>query len=122
MQPPATAILDAVTGIRFHHEIPHTCIDGRWYNPRVQGAENCEHHTVLRTIAALTRVLDAATHGAAHDPAAVDAITTAMLAGTPLTDLADDLADGWRYLARLAVEATAAWIDADVTTNAHPEV
>lgn len=116
MQPPATAILDTVTAIRYHHEIPHTCLDGVWYNPRVTGAQPCEHIVHLRTIAALTRLLDTATHAAAHHDEAVDHIVNAMLS-TPIAEIPNDVRDAWRYLARLAVEALAGWLDADVTTT-----
>lgn len=109
------ARLDAAAG---PHRSGHRCLDGQWYNPHAGARTPCPTAVTLAAAREDVARLHAAPHAAAHDAEAVDRITEAMLAGTPLADLDPEQADGWRHLARLAVEALAEHLERDPAREA----
>lgn len=105
--------LDAVlTDLESPHRGGHHCTaaDGFWVSHRDQ----CPAIGHVATIRATVDDLTTRVHAAAHNPEAVDAVATGMLAGTPLSDLHPEQAEGWRHLTRLAIEALAHHLDGQV--------
>lgn len=111
------AALAAINAVLDLHRGGHLCADNsvsqpRWFNERAGAKQPCPTHRWLTD--ALTQVehLHAQVHEAAHTPETVDAVAAAMLS-TPLTELDPEQQEGWRHLARLAVEALAYQLDRD---------
>lgn len=67
----------------------------------------CPARHAVAELRVLVENLHRRTHDAAHDPQTVDVVASAMLAGTPLADLSPEVAEGWRTMARLAIEGLA---------------
>lgn len=115
MQAHTRTILELAERVGFEHAGPHTCTNGDWYNPRAATSGPCPTTIDLRSLVASARIGDQVVHGAAHYEPAVQHVAAAMLS-TPLNELPPEHAGGWVYLARLAVEGLAAWLDTDVPT------
>lgn len=108
-----TLALTALDAVEAPHRGGHTCDDGKWYNDNTGTRTPCPIRGHLTTAREQVHRLHAQVHEAAHDEAAVEVIAQAMLSDTPMGDLDPDAAEGWRYLARLAVEGLAEWLDRD---------
>lgn len=103
-----------------HHRYGHHCHDGGWYNQRTGAGIPCGVVTALEVAAADVAQLHTQVHEAAHSPEQVDTVAAAMLS-TPLDELDPEQQEGWRHLARLAIEALAADLDRDLLLEARAE-
>ena len=96
------------------HRGGHHCPDtdsptarGTW----VPFREECGPRAAIRDLRAILDRIGEQVHAAAHDPASVDVVASAMLAGTPLAELSPEVAEGWRQMAHLAIEGLAAHLN-----------
>lgn len=115
MRPDAT--LTRLSELASPHRSGHQC-NGTWHNPQAGKRQKCPTLLSIEATAADVRQLHAQVHDAAHNPDQIDTVAEAMLSGTPLSELDPEVADGWRHVARLAVEALAADLDRDLLLEA----
>jgi hypothetical protein len=108
-----TLIYDRLDTLAGAHRSGHRCQDGQWYNPNAGARTPCPVSLSLAEVRQEVEAQHASVHEAAHDPETVEHVATAMLSGSPLGDLDPEQADGWRHLARLAIEALAEHLDRD---------
>lgn len=73
--------------------------------------DTCEPRATIANLRAIIGRLGEQVHAAAHDDKAVDVVASAMLAGTPLGELSPEVAEGWRQMARLAIEGLAGHLE-----------
>lgn len=113
-----TRIYDHLDALASPHRSGHRCLDGAWYNPNAGARTPCPASLSLAEVRQEVEDLHQGVHAAAHDPEAIEHVAAGMLAGTPLADLDPEQAEGWRHMARLAVEALAEHLDRDPVLEA----
>lgn len=115
-----TRALNSIEAVAHRHRGGHRCQDGIWYNDNAGNRVECAVRAQLRDAVDAVRALSAQVHEAAHNDAAVDAVTAAMLS-TPTSQLAAldaDVLEPWRHMVRLAIEGLAFYLDTDDSADA----
>lgn len=110
MSPDILTATDLLDLLAIPHRGGHQCMGATGRPHWVPHRDICDTLTSLTTIGDTLTSISERTHAAAHDPEAVDAVVIGML-DSPLADLPPEAAEGWRYLARQAIEALAHHLD-----------